>query len=417
MATIRKRGRGYEIRAYAGSDVRGKRIEKSKMFYPAKGLTPLQEAKEVERQKCMFEDEVKGGRATDDKIRLKDFVKIWDEYAIEHLSKKTYYRYLEYLTRILEALGHKKLKDIRAIHLNEFYKNLSEDGINKKATRDKNGNIVGKGKLAPKTILEHHHLISRILNLAVKWRYVSENVAQYADPPKVPYVEREFLSEEQARRLIRLLDREHIRYRTMIIVLIYTGLRRGELLGLKWSDIDFDERTLKICRSLQNLGRNECYVKEPKTRAGIRQLTIGSSLCNLLLEYKAWQDGLRADMGDLWIDSGYIFTRDNGEYFLPDTITAWFRKFVSKTNLPKVKLHSLRHTNATLLIAEGTDVKTVSTRLGHASTGITLNIYAHMLKSKDKEAADKLDELLTVNRSNVVNFNDFQQNGGKVAGN
>jgi integrase len=119
-------------------------------------------------------------------------------------------------------------------------------------------------------------------------------------------------------------------------------------------------------------------------------------------------------MGDLWVDSGLVFTRDNGSYVLPDTITAWFRKFIHKTDLPKVKLHSLRHTNATLLIAEGTDVKTVSTRLGHASTGITLNIYAHMLKSKDKEAADKLDELLTVNRSNVVNFNDFQRSGGEM---
>ena len=134
--------------------------------------------------------------------------------------------------------------------------------------------------------------------------------------------------------------------------------------------------------------------KEPKTKSGIRQLSLGSSICELLKEYRKWQSTERLKLGDRWIHNDRLFTQWNGEPIHPDTITSWFAKFIKKNNFPYVTLHSLRHTNATLMIAEGTDVCTVSRRLGHANTATTLNVYAHALKSKDVEAANTLDIVL-----------------------
>ena len=418
MSTARRKGRGYEIRVSVGSDYTGKRIRKSMIYIPKDGMTPSQIEKELQRQKVMYEEEIKGGRCMNGKIKLHEFIEIWKrDYAEQKLAKKTYYRYLEYLKRINEALGHLKLQDIKPIHLNRFYQMLAEDGINKKAVRDDSGKIISNGRLAPKTILEHHRIVSTMLNCAVKWRFIPENVATLSDPPKVPHQERECLTDSEARQLIMLLGKEPIHYRTMIIVLIYTGLRRGELLGLEWGDIDFENKTITISRSLQYLGGGVYHVKEPKTKSGFRKLSISSYLCDLLLEYKDWKDDLVSKVGDSWIESDRLFTRPTGDFFLPDTITWWFRKFIYSTDLPKVSLHSLRHTNATLLIAEGTDVVTVSKRLGHANTSITLDTYAHALKSKDQQAANTLDDILRIEVEKVDKNANSNVIRGKFGGN
>ena len=400
MATVRKKGRGYEIRVYCGVDSNYKRIDKSKMWIPEPNMTSKQIEKELERQKILFEEEVKTGRCYNNTMRFSEFSDMWlKEYAEKQLAPKTYYRYKELLTRINQAIGHMKLKDIKPLHLNRFYANLSEKGISKRIKHDSNGKEIGDRCLASKTIFAHHQLISKMLSTAVKWQLIDINVAERADPPKVSQKEIQFLDETEIKKLITLLDNEPMQYKTMITLLIYTGIRRGELCGLEWKDIDFNNRTIKIVRTSQYIGNKTLITKEPKTKSGTRELVLSHTACKLLLEYKQWQNYNIIELGDQWNDTDRLFTQWNGLPIYPDTVTYWFAKFIKKHDFPHVTLHSLRHTNASLMIAEGADVCTVSKRLGHANTSTTLNIYAHALKSKDLEIADKLENVLSNNVS------------------
>jgi len=205
-----------------------------------------------------------------------------------------------------------------------------------------------------------------------------------------------YLNEVQVKEMLKLLSGEPIQYKTMITLLVYTGLRRGELCGLEWKDIDFDNQMLHVVRTSQYIGKRTMYTKEPKTKSGIRDFSLSTSACQLLRDYQQWQNDQKEKVGDKWIETDRLFTTWEGKPMHPDTITDWFAKFIKRSGLPYVTLHSLRHTNATLMIAEGTDVCTVSRRLGHANTATTLNIYAHALRSKDTEAADKLESALSL---------------------
>lgn len=395
MATARKKGRGYEIRVSCGIDINGKKLGKSKTWIPDEGMTQKQIEKELARQKVLFEEEVKNGICPDNKIRFVDFSKRWmDEYAKVNLTIKTYARYEIYLKRINQGIGHLKLKDITPLQLNAFYRSLEADGVNQRKRYDENGDLINNGKLAPKTILDHHRVISKILSTAVKWGLLEKNVAMRADPPKVPHREISYLNEKEVRQMLTLLEKEPIQYQTMITLLVYTGIRRGELCGLEWKDIDFENQVMHVVRSAQYIGNKTMITKEPKTKSGIRHFSLSIHACILLKKYKRWQLEQKLNAGDRWEESDRLFTTWNGKPIHPDTITDWFSKFIKRSGLPYVTLHSLRHTNATLMIAEGTDVCTVSRRLGHANTATTLNIYAHALKSKDREAANTLDNVL-----------------------
>ncbi|MCI9450448.1 MAG: site-specific integrase [Clostridiales bacterium] len=395
MATARKKGRGYEIRVSCGIDINGKKLGKSKTWIPDEGMTQKQIEKELARQKVLFEEEVKNGICPDNKIRFVDFSKRWmDEYAKVNLTIKTYARYEIYLKRINQGIGHLKLKDITPLQLNAFYRSLEADGVNQRKRYDENGELINNGKLAPKTILDHHRVISKILSTAVKWGLLEKNVAMRADPPKVPHREISYLNEQEVRKMLTLLEKEPIQYQTMITLLVYTGIRRGELCGLEWKDIDFENQVMHVVRSAQYIGNKTMITKEPKTKSGIRHFSLSIHACILLKKYKRWQLEQKFSVGDRWEESDRLFTSWNGKPIHPDTVTDWFSKFIKRSGLPYVTLHSLRHTNATLMIAEGTDVCTVSRRLGHANTATTLNIYAHALKSKDREAANTLDNVL-----------------------
>lgn len=392
MATARLRGSSYEIRVSCGLDSRGKRLYEYMHWTPEPGMTPKQIEKELERQKVLFENKVRKGEVVSSNIYFRDFSARWmEDYAKQRLAPKTFYRYGEYLQRINTAIGHIKLADLRPTHLNTFYKNLMEPGTNKKGKRDKHGELIELRPLAPKTVLDHHRLISKILNTAVRWELLDRNVAERADPPKLVSQERECLDEANLKKLLFLLNREPMQYRAMITLLIYTGMRRGELCGLEWKDIDFEHQTLSICRSSQYLGGGNYITKEPKTKAGIRKMTIGPGVCQMLRQYQQYQNQQKEKAGDCWQETDRLFTQWDGRPIHPDTISGWFPKFLERCDLPKVTLHSLRHSNATIMIAEGVDIRTVSNRLGHAHTSTTLNIYTHALKTRDQDAADKLD--------------------------
>lgn len=178
-------------------------------------------------------------------------------------------------------------------------------------------------------------------------------------------------------------------------------LRRGEVCGLEWPDFYFDHNTVNVCRTSQYTQEKGIYTDDTKSFTSRRTGKPPAFVFDLLAEYRVWQKEERERLGDQWQESGRLFTQWNGLPIYPDTLTKQFSKFVAKHSdeLPEgLHIHSLRHTNATLLIAQGGNIRTVSSRLGHGQTSTTMNIYAHAIQSADEKAAETLENIVRLNK-------------------
>jgi integrase len=474
MAAIEKRGdNSYRLIVSCGYDKEGKKIMKRKTI-DLSHVKPNKQLEEANKQWILFKDEIEKGIYFDEgKISFEDFIEKWlKDYAEPELAPKTLHRYKELLaSRIIPALGHIKLNKLQPTHLTEFYNNLREKGIrlDKKYTPKDNfpdiisnlgfkfediltksglnastlkGIYVGKnvqsstackicdsinvninvlfdlveqkGSLSDRTILHHHRLITSILTSAVQWGFIMTNPASRVKSPKVERKEAKHYEIEQAQYILELIENEPIKYKAMTTLAIYGGMRMGELAALEWSDVNFDNCILRINKSLQHLPGKGTFVKSTKNETSNRIISLPNSVINMLREYKVWQNGEKATLGDLWNDDyTNIFTTNSGEPIFPTTISKWFLKFIRRHNeaimkdssisdddknkylLEEINFHGLRHTSASLLINQGVDITTVSKRLGHARTSTTTDIYSHSLKKADSEAANTLENLFT----------------------
>jgi integrase len=298
------------------------------------------------------------------------------------------------------------LSTMSRVHINTIYRLFKNEGVAEQTAQkvcDVLGILFEEGfepskpisVLSNKTIKHHHRLISAILNQAVYWQVIPGNPASRVKPPKVARTEASYLDEKQTAELLQLLGNESVIHRTMIKMFLYSGLRRGEMCGLEWGDIDFENHLITVCRTSQYVSGIGIYTKETKTETSDRTIKLPAPAFEVLKDYKLWQTEERLKMGDRWESSDRIFTQCDGKPIHPDSITGWFRDFISKTDLPQITIHSLRHTNITLLLAAGVPLRTVSYRAGHAQTSTTENLYAHAIKTADEIAADALDDILT----------------------
>ena len=249
-------------------------------------------------------------------------------------------------------------------------------------------------QLAGKTINHHHRLISSILNQALFWQVLTANPNSPVKPPKFERKEAKFLDEEQTATLLRLLDNEPYQTQVMIRVFLLSGVRRGEPCGLEWKDIDFKNSMITVCRTSQYLPEKGVFTKGTNTDSSVRSIKLPEQAFDLLKEHRKRQRKNRLAIGDRWVDSDRIFAQDDGSPVHPDSITGWFHDFISRTDLPQISIHSLRHTNITLLLAAGIPLKTVSYRAGHAQTSTTASIYSHAIRTADEKAADVLDGII-----------------------
>jgi integrase len=196
------------------------------------------------------------------------------------------------------------------------------------------------------------------------------------------------LDEDDARRLLELLQDEPIKYRAAISFDLLSGLRRGELLGLRWSDVDFTNETVTIVQTSSYAKGQGIYTDTPKNKTSARPLKLSRSAFLILQEVQEWQEQQQALCGDRWKnEDGRVFTNDEGSPMHPDSLSKWFHEFTKRSGFPGVHVHSLRHTYASLMIADGTPLVVVSRRLGHAQVSTTANIYAHVIASADEKAA------------------------------
>ena len=450
MATIKKRGNSYLFRCYDGYDQNGKQIERTMTWKIPEGMSERKAEKEALHQAALFEERVRTGQTAEQKIKFADFAKKWfSDYAEVQCRPKTVARYRGLMERINPAIGHIYLDRLRPTHLTAFYKELAEvrkepkyiasvdlkaflkaqkvtqtklatdsnicTGTVKsiisgnsataetaKRIADTLGTDVSKlfkpsgepEPLSGQTILHYHRLISVILQTAVEWQYIPANPAERVKAPKATNQEAEYLDDKQAIQLLNLLADQPIHYKTAVEVLLFTGMRRGELMGLEWQDIDFENQIITIQRSLQYLPEVGVFKDETKTKSSHRVIKVPSTAINSLRMYRTWQKKMFFSIGQPWNESNQVFVTQNGTPMHPDTLTSWFRDFIKTTDLPQIHIHSLRHTNATLQIANGVSVTTVAGNLGHSNANTTTKVYAHAIQSAAAASAQMMDNLL-----------------------
>ena len=456
MATIEKYsgkdGTTYRITVYAGFDTQGKRIRHRMNYKPTPGMTPRQIEKAAQRAASDFERSIEQGFALDNRQTFAEYA----SYVLELKERTgvhptTLDRYRDLLGRINAAIGHIKLADLRPQHLNAFYKNLAEPGLrigggsaaakidfakwlkdNKKTRaaiaeaagisaatvgvavkgdpiREDKAEAIAKamGKrvadvfkvernaapLSDKTVLEHHRLISTILTQAEKEMLVPYNAAAKATPPKVEKHDPNYFQPEDIAAILEALETEPLKWQLITHLMIVTGCRRGEIMGLQWEKVDFANNRVKIDKSLVSAKSKGTYLGNTKT-SDIRYLNLPRETMNLLRQHKLEQFRMQLANGDRWKHTGFVFTTDNGDHMNPDSITGWLYDFSRRHSLPHINPHAFRHTVASVLLANGTDIVTVSKQLGHASVNTTENFYSHIIEENKAKATECIADVL-----------------------
>ena len=456
MATVEKitgkTGTTYRITVSGGFDTTGRRIRHRTIFKPSPGMTERQIQKAVQRAAVDFERSIEQGYSLDNRQTFAEYA----AYALDlkertGIKAKTLDRYRELMGRINQAIGHIKLSDLRPQHLNSFYKNLAEPGIRSgggsavaridlalwlkehklsraaiaaqsgvaaatvsaathgQAIREDKAAAIARvmgrptaevfkierntAPLSDKTVLDHHRLISTILSQAEREMLVPYNAATKATPPKSTKSTPNYFQPETVAAILSALEGEPLKWRLITHLLIVTGCRRGEIIGLRWEKVDFGNNRVKIDQALVSSKSNGVYEETTKT-GDIRHLALPRETMALLQQHRREQLRLQLLNGDRWVSSGYVFTQDNGDRMNPDSITGWLNDFSARHGLPHINPHAFRHTVASVLLANGTDIVTVSKQLGHASVNTTENFYSHIIEENKARASECIADVL-----------------------
>lgn len=424
MASIRERNGSYQITVSTGRDIYGKKLRETTTFVPDPGLTPKKKQKAVEDFAREFEAKVLNGIAMDGrKVTLKEFSDRWfDEYAPQKLQAGTIEKYRAEMEKVLPALGHLKLSELKPHGLNGFFVSMTKDG----ARQDGKPGGYSKG-----SITKTRNVLSSILRTAVEWEIIDRNpmdkvrfqAEDAADKIKfftteqaaafLEYIEKPYTVKSKGHRRTDDTGKEYTvgdyertleipeQMRILFNLAIFAGLRKGELLALEWSDIDFQADTVTVSKAVTVVA-GEQVTKAPKTKNSRRTVSIPHFLTQRIRALQKSRIQYRWELGDYWQGANWLFIQENGKqmsYSTPysafhDTLVRYNADKPQAQQLPLIPFHGLRHTSATLLIASKQDVRTVSSRLGHAQASTTMNIYAHALQETDRKASNALESML-----------------------
>ena len=377
MPSIQKRGASYRVTVSCGYNAQKQQIRKTKTYRPLPGMTPRQIEKEVQRFAIVFEASVKNGEFLDaGRIRLSDFCPQYLEIASGFLSPTTYASYERVVQQyILPILGHFRLSEIRPFHVQMFIQQLQSPGRGKQ-----------RETLSSSSVRRYFVVLQSILGRAFKLGMIASNPADSAriELPSNPCTPTDIFTQEEAAQMLHYLEKEPMQYQLLVHLAILTGCRRGELVALTWKDVDTENGIITINKSNYQLSGGKVETKPPKTRGSIRQISVPSYCIDMLLQYRKQQTASS--------ESSWIFTREDGSPMRPQRASKWFTQFLQRNGLRHRKFHSLRHTSATLLLLNGTNIKTVAARLGHMQLSTT-NRYVHNISQADLDAAKLLESL------------------------
>jgi integrase len=350
----------YEI----GTDPRtGRRVTQYRSFKGSK--------REAKAELVRLMDTVRRGEHVDPAtLILAEYLDRWEQgWAALQVGPKTRERYVELLRlHVRPHIGALPLHKLQPVHLAELYAKLLSTG------------------LSARTVGHVHRCLHNALIVAVEWNLLARNPAAIAKPPKVQAREIEIITVEQAQKLLQCLRGRALH--PIIMLALATGMRRGELLALRWCDVDLDAGTAQVARSLEQTKAGLRF-KEPKTKHGRRSIKLSASVvAELRAHWKQQQERrLKAGQGRA-VEGDLVFPSWDGTVRSPNATTREWVRALAEFRLPAISLHALRHTHASQLIAAGMDPVAISRRLGHASPTITLNVYGHLFGNSDDRAAE-----------------------------
>lgn len=367
---IQKRGKNsWRLKFDAGIDASGQRRTR---YYTFRGSKREAEIKLAQ----LVTENVKGVYVDTTKLTLGDFIERWlRDWAASHVSPATLQGYENKLRKhVVRRIGDLPLQRLRALELNDLYATLLKE------------------RLAARTVAHVHRILRRVLGHAHKWNLTQQNVAALVSPPRVATTELEILDPAQVAALLQRLEGHSIY--PLTVLALATGMRRSELLALRWCDVDLNKAMLRVERSLEQTVKGGLRFKEPKTRHARRSISLPVTAVTVLrTHWKAQQEGrLQLGQGKVAADA-LVFTTWDGEPQSPNGLSKEWSRVLKQAKLPAVTLHSLRHTHASYLISAGHDVVAVSRRLGHGSPLITLGAYAHLFPNADDRAAVSVETM------------------------
>lgn len=321
-----------------------------------------------------------GGLVFDDEnLTVGKYLESWLKGAVRHSVRRSTYDCSEAICRrhIIAVLGHRKLSKLTAMHVQNFYRDRLDSG------------------LAPAMVHKVHTVLHKALKQAVEWDLVSRNVAGLVKPPTpTPQTEMRALSPAEARRVLDAARGD--RFEAMYALAVTTGMRQGELFGLKWTDVDLEASVLRVRRTLTRRG-GKVTLGEPKTKKSRRTVHLTPAAVEALRGHLERQIGEIERLGDLYTDNGLVFANDLGELMNPSNFRhRSFLPLLRKARLPHMRFHDLRHTCATLLLSKGVHPKFVQELMGHATVASTLDTYSHAVPGMGKATAEAMREALEV---------------------
>jgi integrase len=305
-----------------------------------------------------------------------------DEYAKVNTSPRTYERYREIVQEnLVTNLGSIPLMELKPHHVQSYYTKALDSG-----RKD------GKGGLSARTVTHYHRVLFEALRYAVKHEMIFRNVAEAVTPPRAKNKKVTVIDSQGVNRVLEAV--KDTIYYPIFYTAVYTGMRRSELLGLRWQNVDLDFMTIAVTETLHKLKKSGYFYGEPKSKRGKRSIALSTSLALLLREHKAHQEAARHALGRQLTDNDLVFSMPDGVPISPNAVTKAFINTRNSLCLAGLRFHDLRHTHASLMLAQGVHPKIVSERLGHSTVGITLDTYSHVLPGLQEAAAAGFDEML-----------------------
>ena len=313
------------------------------------------------------------------KVTLAVYLGRWlADYAKNSVSAKTYERYAEIVDKhLIPAIGGYRLAKLQPLHIQGYYSKALDSGRRN-----------GKGGLATRTVLHHHRVLREALQRAIKWQLLTRNPAQDVEAPRSLRRETKVLDEAATVALIN--KSKSSRLRLPIVLAATTGMRRGEILALRWQDVDLVARTLAVQQSLEETKAGIAF-KHPKTAKGRRMITLPDLTVAELRRHKAEQAKGKLLLRTAYRDNDLVCATLDGSPWAPSKLTGMFADNLKRWKLAQIRFHDLRHTHASQLLRAGIHPKIVSERLGHSTVGLTLDTYSHVLPGLQEEAARKID--------------------------
>ena len=329
------------------------------------------------------------------KTTLSEYLEKWlKDYVWPNLAPRTAEGYESIVRCHIEpALGNVSLSQLKPEHLQCYY-----------SEKLSGGRYDGKGDLSRTTVSHHHTCLHRALNMALKWGLINRNPADATTPPRPQRPEMHTMSEDDLHKFLEAA--KETPYYALFYLALFTGMRRSEILALRWSDVDLLLCNIYVTRSLHHLRNGEIVFRPPKTAKGRRMVSLSPSTALLLREHKDKQVAQRLILGKPLEDDDLVFSDHEGKPFLPDTVSHAWVKLIKRIGLEGIRLHDARHSHASLMLKQGVHPKVVQERLGHATISTTLDLYSRVTPGLQQAAAEGFDKLAPVRGKEAIR-NDY----------